>query len=367
MKVNMCKLYVCWGLIICFILNGDVRVKKKNNFIPSTFTIKKENCHFHKSYTPKFNKISIIPSVKQNKSNAKVYKKFWQIIKILCICPMQYEYQGVLKELENYKCSEKQTAAFHLDELRKHLSLHSDEIEFFKINNNIICLILGGKRQNAISFKLGQFISTLNTSLELVIIGGICGCSDTSIKIGTVMIPSHFFCLDSLAIYNILSDGQIQKRKEKTSISTYNEYSLNLENIQLKEYVKNKNNIMKLLNAHDCINFTSSCFIDNEKFCIQLVKNIKNEAFLKKPHIFEMEDYAVAQACITKQIPFICLRVVSDHAGQNPMFSNQEIVQNLTYSTNTIDETKHIVSMQLGKTIKKLLKNLKIPSGHSHG
>lgn len=355
--MNFCKLYVCCGLIISLVLHGGIETRGKYKHTYPPYSTKKENLH----NISKFHEINIKSISKYRKDTIKIHKKFWQLIKVVCICPMTYEYQGVLKQLESYKCSEKQITDFHLDEFRKHLSLKPDEINFFKIANNITCLILGGKCQNTISFKLGELMSILKTSLELVIIGGICGCSDTSIKIGTVMIPSHFICLDSLAICNIAENGQIKNRKHKNIISTYNEYSLHLENIKPNQYIKN--NIMKILNARDCINFTSSCFIDNENFCTQLVKRI-NENFSKPlPHIFEMEDYAVAQACNTKQIPFICLRVVSDYAGQN----NDSTIDDSIYSTNSIDNTKHLVSIRLGKTIKKLLKNLKISSNHSHG
>lgn len=351
MKISLRGLCTCGVFFISFILSNNLEGNRRSYY--KGFHTTKAIKNLKKSHTPKINLSHKINTTKKISFN----KKLWQIVKILCICPMKYEYNGVCEKLKIYKCSQKQRNDFYLDELCQYVSLDPKEVEFFRINNQIMCLVFGNKREHSVSFLLGSIMSTLQ-NLQFVIIGGICGCSNINIPLYSVMIPSQFYSLDSLSICNVLNNGQLQQRKGEKIGAIYEKYALNTEGF-IK--INLENEIRRLLKANNCIDFTSSCFIDNEEFCIKLVENFKqeeNEKFAYLPHIFEMEDYAIVQACLTKKVPFICLRIVSDHAGlvENEKSSKDNI------SSNAIDESKIKASKKLGKTIKTLIDNIDFSS-----
>ncbi len=355
MKISLRELCTCGAFFINLILNNNLEGSGKYRGLLDHYPQKK----YSSTYTPKKNKGKI--------QNAKIYRKCWQFVKILCICPMAYEFEEVAKALKHYKCNENQRNSFHLNELRKYVSLKADEAEFFDIKGNLIFLVKGGKRQDSVSFKLGEITSTLKR-LDLVIIGGICGCSDLDIPFGSIMLPMHFYSLSSLALYNYSKDGTILlQRKDKNILSTSENICLHDDTpfFSISDNPKRiYDKIIKSLspiNVHKCINFTSDCFIDNADFCTKLVDNFKNkeETVLQSlPHIFNMEDYGVVRECLKKDIPSFCIRIVSDHAGQDEII--QISSKNPGDSSNPIAENKKMASEILGKTLCSILTNTKI-------
>ena len=88
--------------------------------------------------------------------------------------------------------------------------------------------------------------------------------------------------------------------------------------------------------------------------------NIKEkEPINPLPHIFEMEDFASMEICSNRKIPCLCIRAVSDHAGQNKASENEEDVFK-DYSSNTITDCKVFASKKLGKALEKIFKNINL-------
>jgi len=351
MKISLRELCTCGAFFISFILNNNLEGSGKYRDLLDHYPQKK----YSSTYTPKKNK--------GKTENARIYRKCWQFVKILCICPMEYEFEAVATKLKHYTCNENQKNAFHLNELRKYVSLKANEAEFFNIKGKLMFLVKGGKRQDSVSFKLGEITSTLK-HLDLVIIGGICGCSDLDIPFGSIMLPMHFYSLSSLALYNYSKDGTIPlQRKDKNILSTSENICLHDDTPSFSindNQQKIHNKIIKDLNAHNCINFTSDFFIDNAEFCTKLINNFKDKEEIfspSLPHIFNMEDYAVIRECLKKDIPFFCVRIVSDHAGQDEII--QVSSKNPGDSSNPISENKKMASEILGKTLCNILTNTK--------
>ena len=186
MRISLHELCTCGAFFISSILNNNLEASGRGGCFHTVQTAR----NLKTTYPHKVNlahKTNTIRKVSYN-------KKLWKIVKILCICPMKYEYDGVCEKLKLYKCTQKQRDDFYLDELCQYVSLDPKEVEFFRVNNQIMCLTCGNKREYSVSFLLGSIMSTLQ-NLQFVIIGGICGCSNTHIPIYSVMMPSQFYCL----------------------------------------------------------------------------------------------------------------------------------------------------------------------------
>ena len=357
MKIGLRELCNCGAFFISFIFNNNLEGSGRGGYKASF------DHHFQKNHSATY-----IPKKNKGKTeNPRIYRKCWQFVKILCICPMEYEFEEVANNLKQYKCNENKKNAFHLNELRKYVSLKANEAEFFNINGKLMFLVKGGKRQDSVSFKLGEITSTLK-NLDLVIIGGICGCSDLDIPFGSIMLPIHFHSLTSLALYNYSKDGTVPlQRKDKNILSTSENICLHddIPSFSINDHQqKIHNRLINQLNAYSCINFTSDCFIDNADFCIKLIDNFKDKEEAFSPslaHIFNMEDYAVVRECLKKDIPFFCIRIVSDHAGQDE--SLQCSNENSGSSANPISENKRMASEILGKTLLAILTNTKTLKG----
>lgn len=299
----------------------------------------------------------------------KFHPQDYPSIKFLCICPRDYEYKNVVATLNPYKYDDdfaylnNSTKKVSIKNLQKQLSFKHNEVSFFNIENNIICIIECGRRKAAVSFTLGNAIALLENNLELILIGGICGCSDNTISIGSIMIPSHFYCLDSFSICNFSQQSNIPlARKDKLSIASFDHFILPQDGSSItltNAAIETRNKITNLLDeSYDCIDFTSESFIDNSYFCMKMINHFKDPSSISQlPHIFEMEDFALMDICLPRNIPCLCIRAVSDYAGQNNVSEDEEDAF-ADYSANSIINFKEYASQKLGEAIKQIFENI---------
>ena len=91
---------------------------------------------------------------------------------------------------------------------------------------------------------------------------------------------------------------------------------------------------------------------------MEMIEHFNDKASLNQlPHIFDMEDFALMDICLKRNIPCLCIRSVSDHAGQNKTSENEEDTFS-DHSTNEILESKEFASQKLGEAIRKIFEKI---------
>ena len=238
MKTSLCKFCICGAFFVYFTLNTNA---KKNYGHP---------------HNP--NKNFVSKTKDATSTTQDFHPQIYPSVKFLCVCPREYEYKKVIENLKPYRCNKglvklnNVSKKLSLKSLRKQLSFEQGGVEFFNIDNNIICVIECGRRQDAISFTLGNAMALLGNHLELIIVSGICGCSDNSIEIGSIMIPSCFYFLDSFSVCNFSKKENIPLlRKDKLNIASLGHFNLPQDGsyISLNEtIVEIRNKIANLFN-----------------------------------------------------------------------------------------------------------------------
>lgn len=248
----------------------------------------------------------------------RLYSRLPKLINpsILLICPNSYEFKAVYEALKDkYElktCKKIKDYIFgNSNPFDKNLKdLQVEEIEplyFFKINSVKFCLALCGQRTDETHTFSSNFKNTFK-NLNTVILYGICGCSDTSINVGSIIFPSEYIKADSLTTGHPDKDTEVFLKNEGFYFKTSKRISIE------RKLTKKIKNIQKLfkecysLETQRYPNFSSDAFIKDDKFIQQITNALNTNSIC-----INTEDYTIA--LVFNDVDFIPIRAVSDYAG----------------------------------------------------
>ncbi len=238
---------------------------------------------------------------------------------ILLICPNSYEFKAVYEALKDkYKlktCKRIKDYIFgdsnSFDKNLKDLRVEGIQpLYFFNINNVKICLALCGQRTSEI-YKSSSKFQIVFKNLKTVILYGICGCSNPDTNVGSIILPSKYVEGVSAATGQpdegtevfLKNKSFYFKDKNESEIETNTKKVINTFLNTFRKRLTNTN-----INCFIGTNFSSEIFIRDDELVLQLIAKLDTSNIC-----INTEDYTMAQNY--KDIVFIPIRAVSDHAG----------------------------------------------------
>lgn len=258
--------------------------------------------------------------IQQKNKHLLLEKTYLDPVKTALFCPNDYEFKAVYDALKHMQIEltpypdyytqhvyGTQDDTFNLTALKKQ---KLNPMYLFSFGGNFFCLALCGQRTSETSLFLPQFVS-LFKNLKTVFLYGICGCTNTKLRQGTIMLSCDYFMPDNAVL---------GKKKGEMDITLIENVNFNCikhinvdENIRqfnedLYAYIQEKSSGLQVC---PCQNFTSDFFLNHPSVNEQINSILESENVC-----INTEDFTIAKFFHTRQIPlsFYPIRTVSDHA-----------------------------------------------------
>ncbi len=266
---------------------------------------------FKKSYEEAYGEV-----IKDEFKNA--LNKVIKGISIIYLFPNEWEFSVVYENLKEIGAKDVENEIF-LQSVKKRLypqNLGNSMLNVVELNGKIFCMATCGEANKVASFCENLF--SVFKKLKTVFLGGICGCLNTEVDVGSVLVANNYNYIPKMSIGD-LKDRQVQSLDEEAAMQVGNVYVYKKDVIQTSmdefplgedfETILRRNKI----NILHGVNYSLGAFIDSKDFASSIAKlggeGDNSNAF------FNMEDGQIADQCRRKKCNFYSFRVVSDHAG----------------------------------------------------